>query len=222
MKTLDAKKVWASIAADISVKPYRGKRAFDIAGALAMCVAFAPLAICAGALVWRQSGRPVLFRHRRVGLGGHAFDVYKFRSMVKDAELRLETLLVNDAAAAKEWAETHKLKQDPRVTSAGRFLRKTSLDELPQLINVLKGEMSLVGPRPVVEEELEKYGISLPYYLSIKPGLTGLWQISGRNDVSYQQRVALDVQYAINQSLFSDICIMLKTVKVLTSSRTGY
>ncbi|MDO9454443.1 MAG: sugar transferase [Stagnimonas sp.] len=222
MKTLDAKKVWASIAADISVKPYKGKRAFDIAAALAMCAVFAPLAICAGTLVCRQSGRPVLFRHRRVGQGGRAFDVYKFRSMVKDAEARLEALLATDAVVAKEWAETHKIKHDPRVTAVGRFLRKTSLDELPQIINVLKGEMSLVGPRPVVEQELEKYGASLPYYLSVKPGLTGLWQISGRSDLAYSKRVALDVEYARTQSFWKDVAIVLKTAKVLFKDRSAY
>lgn len=222
MKTLDAKQVWASIAADISVKPYRGKRAFDIAAALAMCTVFAPLIICVGTLVWRQSGRPVLFLHRRVGQGGRAFDVYKFRSMIKDAEARLEALLASDAAVAKEWAETHKLKNDPRVTAVGRFLRKTSLDELPQIINVLKGEMSLVGPRPVVEQELEKYGASLPYYLSVKPGLTGLWQVSGRSDLAYSERIALDVEYARTQSFLKDVAIVLKTAKVLFKDRSAY
>ena len=222
MKSLDANQVWRSLAADISVSSYRGKRTFDIAGALVLAVAFAPLATCVASLVWYQSGSPVLFRHRRVGQGGRSFDVYKFRSMINDAETRLSELLENDPAAAQEWAATHKLKQDPRVTTVGRFLRKTSLDELPQLINVLRGEMSLVGPRPVVEDELEKYGVSLPYYLSVKPGLTGLWQVSGRSDVTYAERVALDVKYARSQSLPRDIRIALKTAKVLFTDRSAY
>jgi len=187
-----------------------------------MCALFAPAIACTGVLVWQQSGRPLLFRHRRVGKGGQGFDVYKFRSMVKDAEIKLTELLQANPEAALEWASTHKLKFDPRVTAVGRFLRKSSLDELPQIINVLKGEMSLVGPRPVVEQELEKYGSSLPYYLSVKPGLTGLWQISGRSNVSYAERVALDVKYAKEQNLLVDILIVLKTAKVLVSDRSAY
>lgn len=222
MKPLDAKRVWCRVAADMDVKTYKSKRAFDVAGALAMCALFAPIAACAGILVWRQSGRPVVFSHRRVGQGGKSFDVYKFRSMVKDADVRLEALLQADHKAAEEWASSHKLKDDPRVTAVGRFLRKTSLDELPQIFNVLKGDMSLVGPRPVVEQELEKYGASLPYYLALKPGLTGLWQISGRSDVSYDERVALDVQYARKHGLLADLLIVLKTAKVLVSDRSAY
>jgi len=193
-----------------------------VAAALAMCALFAPVAVCAGAMVWRQSGRPIVFKHRRVGLGGQSFDVYKFRSMVRDADARLAELLKTDAHAAKEWAESHKLKNDLRVTAIGRFLRKTSLDELPQIINVLKGEMSLVGPRPVVAEELEKYDASLPYYLACKPGLTGLWQISGRSDLAYSERVALDVEYARTQSFLKDVAIALKTAKVLLKDRSAY
>lgn len=222
MKTLDAKQVWISIAADVDVKSYRGKRAFDVAGALLMCALFAPVIVCAGTLVWKQSGRPALFKHRRIGKGGQSFDVYKFRSMVNDAETILAELLQTSPEAAKEWSSSHKLKNDPRVTAIGRFLRKTSLDELPQIINVLKGEMSLVGPRPVVEEELKKYGASLPYYLSLKPGLTGLWQISGRSNLTYNERVDLDVQYARGHGFMSDVFIVLKTAKLLFSDRSAY
>lgn len=222
MKNPDAGPVWRAVSENLAVRSYLGKRAFDIASALIMCVLFAPLAVCVALLVWQQSGRPVVFRHRRVGWGGQAFEVYKFRSMVGDADVRLCELLASDAEAAQEWQQTHKLKKDPRVTQIGYFLRKTSLDELPQLINVLKGEMSLVGPRPIVEAELEKYGASLPYYLAVKPGITGLWQTSGRNDVSYEQRVALDVKYACEQSLLGDFAIALKTAKVLTLDRSAY
>lgn len=221
MKDLDASPVWRRLAADTEVKAYKGKRAFDVAAALAMCALFAPVAICAGAMVWRQSGRPIVFKHRRVGLGGQSFDVYKFRSMVKNADARLAKLLEADPEAAKEWAESHKLKNDPRVTAIGRFLRKTSLDELPQIINVLKGDMSLVGPRPVVLEELEKYGESLPYYLACKPGLTGPWQVSGRNDISYAQRVKMDEEYSRKQSFTGDLLIALKTAGVFFKA-TGH
>lgn len=222
MKNLDAQPVWRSVAADAVVTNYKGKRIFDVVASLSLSLIFAPLALSVGVLVWKQSGRPVFFRHYRIGKGGVGFDVYKFRSMLEDSDSKLQALLASDPAAAIEWAQTHKLKNDPRVTPVGRFLRKTSLDELPQLINVLRGEMSLVGPRPVVGQELEKYGSSLPYYLSIKPGLTGLWQISGRNDISYEQRVALDVEYARTQSLLGDICIAAKTARVLFFDRNAY
>lgn len=222
MKSTDAGPVWRAVSQDVVVSSYRGKRIFDIVGALAMCMAFGPLAVCAALLVWQQSGSPVLFRHRRVGSGGKAFEVYKFRSMVSDADTRLAQLVASDPAAAQEWQQTHKLKKDPRITPVGYFLRKTSLDELPQLINVLKGEMSLVGPRPIVEAELEKYGASLPYYLAVKPGLTGLWQTSGRNNVSYEQRVALDTKYACEQSLLGDLFIVFKTARVLLRDHSAY
>lgn len=222
MNSLDANNVWRAVAADISVTSYKGKRALDIVGALAMCVVFAPIALCSALLVLQQSGMPIIYRQRRVGLAGRSFEIYKFRSMVKDSDARLAALLAEDPKAAREWAQTHKLKDDPRVTAIGHLLRKTSMDELPQLINVLKGEMSLVGPRPVVEPELEKYGASLPHYLSVKPGLTGLWQISGRSDVSYPERVALDVEYARSHSIFGDIQIVLKTAGVLFRDHGGY
>lgn len=222
MDNLDVSSVWRTVSQEVEARPYAGKRLLDVVGALSMCALFAPVALVAAVGVWRQSGTPVLFRHRRVGLKGCYFDVYKFRSMVKDADLVLAQLLKSDSEAALEWSEAQKLKNDPRITRVGQFLRKTSLDELPQLINVLKGEMSLVGPRPVVVEELEKYGSSLPYYLAAKPGLTGLWQVSGRNAVSYEQRVAFDVEYVRNQSLLADVKILLKTAKVLLGDQSGY
>ncbi len=222
MNNLDAAPVWEAVSQQAVVKSYRGKRAFDVTAALLMCAAFAPVAACAALLVLQQSGSPVLFRHRRVGQGGKPFNVYKFRSMVSDAESRLTELLASDPAAAAEWQQAQKLKNDPRITAIGKLLRKTSLDELPQLINVLKGEMSLVGPRPVVDAELARYGASLPFYLAVKPGLTGLWQVSGRSDVSYEQRVAMDVQYAQSQSLMGDVFIALKTARVLLRDRSAY
>ena len=142
--------------------------------------------------------------------------------MVADAESRLAQLLASDPALAEEFARTFKLRDDPRVTRIGRFLRKTSLDELPQLINVLKGEMSIVGPRPITEGEVRRYGQYMPIVLSARPGITGLWQVSGRNDVSYSTRVALDVQYAFGQSFTGDLSIIARTfVRVFQTSRGG-
>ena len=136
-----------------------------------------------------------MFSHERVGLGGTTFFCLKFRSMYEDSDTRLETLLAGDSSARQEWSEHYKLKEDPRITPLGHFLRESSIDELPQLVNVLRGDMSLVGPRPVIVEELEKYGHAKEAYLSVRPGLTGLWQVSGRNDLDYETRVALDTEY---------------------------
>ena len=142
--------------------------------------------------------------------------------MYPDAETKLQDLLRSDAKAKKEWDEKFKLKNDPRITRIGQFLRKTSLDELPQLINVIRGDMSLVGPRPIVEDELEKYGDHLKLYLQVMPGLTGLWQVSGRSDSSYKKRVALDVWYIRNWSIWFDIAIIFKTLKVLLNKQGAY
>lgn len=168
----------------------------------------------------RQSGGPAIYSHQRVGQGGKKFSCYKFRTMVPDADKVLKDFFARDPQAAVEWQRDFKLRNDPRVTKIGAFLRRTSLDELPQLWNVIKGEMSLVGPRPIVEEELCRYGDQLEYYLEAKPGMTGLWQVSGRNDTGYEQRVGLDTWYTRNWSLWYDIVILLKTVKVVLN-RTG-
>lgn len=170
----------------------------------------------------RKTGKQVFFGHERIGRGGKPFKCYKFRSMVPDAEKVLEELLRNDPAAREEWAREFKLKNDPRITSVGAFLRKTSLDELPQLWNVLKGEMSLVGPRPVVAEEIERYGQQAQHYMQARPGMTGLWQVSGRNDIDYDSRVYLDTWYVKNWSLWSDIVILLRTVRVVLGRDGAY
>jgi undecaprenyl-phosphate galactose phosphotransferase len=164
---------------------------------------------------------PVLFAHARVGRDGETFRCLKFRSMVPNAKEALERLLASDPAARAEWERDYKLKDDPRITPFGRLLRRTSLDELPQLINVVRGDMSLVGPRPVVPAELDRYGEARVYYLQVRPGLTGLWQVSGRNDVDYERRVALDAWYVRNWTLWYDVLILLKTLLVVPSRSSG-
>jgi Undecaprenyl-phosphate galactose phosphotransferase WbaP len=173
-----------------------------------------PLLFVVSLLVCMDGG-PVIFGHRRVGLGGQPFRCLKFRTMVMDSAAVLARTLAEDPDAAAEWAENHKLRNDPRVTRVGRFLRVTSLDELPQLFNVLRGEMSLVGPRPIVQEEVVRYGQDIEYYYRVKPGLTGLWQVSGRSDTSYRERVAFDVAYVKKWSLWQDLWILVKTVQVI-------
>ncbi len=194
------------------------KRAFDIAAASVFLLALTPL-LLAIALMVRCSGGPAFYRHQRIGLGGRRFGCMKFRSMATDGDRVLAALLAADAEAAAEWAATQKLRNDPRITPIGRLLRATSLDELPQLFNVLRGDMSLVGPRPVVQAELAFYGEDARYYLQTRPGLTGLWQVSGRSDTSYAQRVQLDSWYVRNWSLWHDVAILARTVPVVLLRR---
>lgn len=197
------------------------KRCFDLLASLAVIILGSPILLWI-ALKVAGSGRPIFYGHKRVGQNGKHFLCYKFRTMAVNADVLLKELLERDSEARAEWARDFKLKNDPRITPIGHFLRKTSLDELPQLWNVLKGEMSLVGPRPVVDAELERYGNQVDYYLEAKPGVTGLWQVSGRNDVSYDTRVYLDAWYVKNWSLFSDIVILFKTVKVIFKKDGAY
>jgi Undecaprenyl-phosphate galactose phosphotransferase WbaP len=208
--------------ADGSLHPARCvKRFFDYVVAALLLLLLAPLLALIVILLAREGGA-VFFSHRRIGRGRQAFDCLKFRTMLPDAERRLQELLASDAEAKAEWDKEFKLKNDPRITRLGNFLRKTSLDELPQLWNVVRGEMSLVGPRPVVEEELERYGSAVTDYLSVRPGLTGLWQVSGRNRTTYAERVALDSRYVRNWSLGLDLFILLKTVWVVLSRDGAY
>ena len=196
------------------------KRLFDIAGSAALIVMLGPLML-ALAIKLKLEGGNVFFGHTRVGRNGQLFKCLKFRSMVHNSAEVLAKILSEDPAAREEWDKTYKLKNDPRITSFGHFIRKTSLDELPQLFNVLRGEMSLVGPRPVVPDELERYGDAKVYYLEVRPGLTGLWQISGRSDLDYEQRVNLDTWYVRNWTLWYDILILFKTVLVVPSKASG-
>jgi lipopolysaccharide/colanic/teichoic acid biosynthesis glycosyltransferase len=196
------------------------KRSLDLVGTIALAVLFAPLVIVAS-LVLARTGS-VIYRHKRIGTDGQVFECLKFRTMIPDADRVLHDLLAADDRLMAEWLDGHKLRNDPRVTPIGRFLRRTSLDELPQLWNVFRGEMSLVGPRPITREELLRYGRSSAAYLSAKPGITGLWQTTGRNDIDYRRRVALDVYYVRNQNVFLDLYILAKTVRVVLSGDGAY
>ncbi|WP_027712677.1 undecaprenyl-phosphate galactose phosphotransferase WbaP [Dickeya chrysanthemi] len=197
------------------------KRAFDIFGSLAIIILLSPLLAYISYKV-RQDGGPALYGHERIGKGGKPFRCLKFRSMVINSKEVLDKLLASDSEARAEWDATFKLKNDPRITRIGYFLRKTSLDELPQLFNVLKGEMSLVGPRPIIAAELERYSDEVDYYLLSKPGMTGLWQVSGRSDVDYATRVYLDAWYVKNWSMWNDVAILFKTVGVVLKRDGAY
>lgn len=197
------------------------KNIMDRSAAALALILLSPLFLILYALIKRDGG-DVFYGQIRIGRNGRPFKCWKFRSMVVDAGKKLQQLLENDPVARAEWEATFKLKNDPRITRVGRFLRKTSLDELPQLYNVLRGEMSLVGPRPIVEDEKKYYGDRLGHYLSVSPGITGLWQISGRNDTTYEERVALDCAYVQNWSLKTDIVILLKTLNVLLTRKGAY
>ena len=216
---------------DLSVPPAQGlaaalrpaaKRAMDILGAGALLLLALPAFLVIAALVKLDGGK-VFYAHQRVGRGGQLFGCLKFRSMVVDSDQRLAALLARDPAARAEWDATRKLKNDPRVTAIGRFLRASSLDELPQILNVLRGEMSLVGPRPVQASELAAfYGAAAQHYMMVRPGITGPWQISGRSDTSYAQRVALDVAYVTKPSLRTDLKILFRTPVAVLARRGAY
>lgn len=194
-------------------------RVLDVVIAFAALLFFLPVfALIAVAIKIMDPG-PVFFRQQRVGLGGKTFGCWKFRSMVVDAEARLAAILASDPEAEREWAETQKLTNDPRVTRLGNFLRRSSLDELPQIFNVLMGEMSIVGPRPIVENEAARYGQHFALYCLVRPGITGLWQISGRSDVQYFERVLLDVRYVSSRSTLRDLRIILLTVPSVLAAR---
>ncbi|KVD93280.1 UDP-phosphate galactose phosphotransferase [Burkholderia stagnalis] len=197
------------------------KRAFDLLLAPCLIALLSPL-LAAVALAVKRDGGPCLYAHIRVGLGGRPFRCLKFRTMATDADRRLQSLLETNPHARAEWEREFKLKSDVRVTPVGRVLRRTSLDELPQLINVIRGEMSLVGPRPIVEAELPRYGADVAYYLAVRPGMTGLWQVSGRNDTSYAARVSLDVRYVRTWSLGRDLRILFKTIGVVARGAGAY
>lgn len=172
-------------------------------------------------IVLDSKGR-VIYSHTRIGKEGRKFKAYKFRTMVLNADQMLQKYLDNSPELKSEWLATHKLKQDPRITRVGAVLRKLSLDELPQVWNILIGEMSLIGPRPIVDAEIEKYGICFELYKQVRPGLTGLWQVSGRNDTTYERRVELDEFYILNRSFKLDIQIILKTVSVVLNRKGAY
>lgn len=203
------------------VEPW-ASRLMDVIIGAAMLVFFAPLILLLALAVKLDSPGPAIFRHRRIGRGGQAFFCLKLRSMTADADARLKAHLEQNPDARAEWEATQKLKDDPRITPLGAFLRKSSLDELPQILNILRGEMALVGPRPIVAVEARFYGPHFESYKAVRPGLTGLWQISGRNDTSYEERVALDVAYVRQRSFLVDLRILIATIPTVLLRRGSY
>ncbi|WP_256879439.1 undecaprenyl-phosphate galactose phosphotransferase WbaP [Escherichia albertii] len=197
------------------------KRVFDLLGALIIILVSSPLLAYLYFQV-KKDGGPAFYGHERIGRNGKRFKCLKFRSMILNSQEVLAELLANNESARQEWEKDFKLKNDPRITKIGHFIRKSSLDELPQLFNVLKGEMSLVGPRPIVHDELIKYSDDVDYYLMAKPGMTGLWQVSGRNDINYETRVYFDAWYVKNWSLWNDIAILFKTISVVLRRDGAY
>ena len=198
------------------------KRAMDVAIAIPVLAFAGPLLITIYALLKIFDNGPALFTQLRIGKDGRTFPVYKFRTMRMDAAERLESMLQNDPAAAAEWAQYQKLKKDPRVTMLGRILRRSSLDELPQLLNIMSGEMSVIGPRPVTSGEIHRYGAEYAYYTAVRPGVIGLWQVSGRNKLTYTERVALDVKYVKTWSIWADVVILLRAIPVVLFGRGAY
>nr|WP_321440770.1 sugar transferase [uncultured Hyphomonas sp.] len=195
------------------------KRITDIVIASVALVFVFPLLLVVGTLIRLQDGDKAVYAQKRYGRNGRTFSCYKLRSMVANADERLQEILATDPEARAEWEETQKLVNDPRITPLGHFIRKTSIDELPQLINIIRGEMSLVGPRPIVENEIAKYGEYYRDYCAVRPGLTGLWQVEGRSDTTYEERVQLDVKYASSRTFTGDIMIMLRTVPAVLLSK---
>ncbi len=213
-----------SPAFEYQIKHIPIKRIFDILFSLLVLIIGFPLFLFIGLLILCTSSSKVIYAHERIGRGGKVFRCYKFRTMYVDADARLKKILASDSKLKEEWERSFKLKQDPRITFIGSFLRKTSLDELPQFWNVLKGDLSVVGPRPVIKEEVNKYlGVKAAKILSIRPGLTGLWQVSGRSDIEcYKKRTELDEYYVDHQSLLLDLKLIAKTIPAMLSSKGAY
>ena len=191
------------------------KTIFDLFFSLIILIAGFPIFIIIALLIKLSSRGPIFFLQERIGKNKKSFNCIKFRTMHPEAEDILENLMKNNKKLKKEFEETHKLKNDPRITNIGKFLRKTSLDEIPQFLNVIKMEMSIIGPRPIVENEIQKYGESYNKVISLKPGITGLWQVSGRNNLSYKRRVNLDCLYVDNMSPLIDLRIIIRTFGVI-------
>jgi exopolysaccharide production protein ExoY len=199
------------------------KRVFDLLSVIVILVLFGWLMVLIAIAIRMGGGSQIIYGHTRVGRKGRHFQCYKFRSMVPNSAEVLRDLLARDPEARQQWQRDFKLKDDPRITRIGRFIRKTSLDELPQLWNVVTGEMSIVGPRPVVQNEFDYYyGDAREHYLAVPPGLTGLWQVSGRNDLDYSERIRLDISYVDNWNVFTDFIIVMRTVKVMVARRGAY
>jgi exopolysaccharide production protein ExoY len=217
--------LWLGVDASTPSYPIQNsslKRAMDLAIAWPVLVFTAPLLLAIFVLLKLFDPGPALFTHTRVGRDGRPFSVYKFRTMRVDAEARLQQLLQSDPEAAAEWRQFQKLRNDPRVTTLGRILRKSSLDELPQLLNILRGEMSVIGPRPVTAAEAQRYGMAYPYYVAARPGVLGLWQVKGRNRLTYPERIAMDVQYVKTWSVSQDLKILVMAIPVVLLARGAY
>ena len=198
------------------------QRASDLALSTILLFAAIPFMLAVAAAIYIEDGGPIFFVQPRLGRDGRLFGCFKFRSMAPRAEDLLEHILVDNGAARKEWVATQKLQHDPRVTRVGAFIRKYSLDELPQLVNILMGDMSLIGLRPIIESEIERYGRRIAYYYARRPGLTGLWQVSGRSDTGYRARVAMDVIYARRQRVALDLRILAATIPAVFRGRGSY
>lgn len=199
------------------------KRIFDILFSLCALLLLSPLLLIIALVVKLTSRGPLFYGHERIGRGGRKFSCYKFRTMHPDADQRLNDLLANDPELRAEWEASHKLKNDPRVTPLGNFLRRTSLDELPQFWNVIRGDLSVVGPRPVVEKEVVRFlGDRSSKILSVRPGLTCLWQVSGRSNTSYDTRVSMDMHYVRNHSMGMDLRLIAQTIPAMITSRGAY
>lgn len=213
---LSRRRSWMASGIDRDEAPDPGGWVHRSLAAL-LLLALSPALLAIVALIWRVDGAPVFFGHYRVGRGGRLFKCLKFRTMRLDAEAMLQRLLLEDEQARAEWERDQKLSHDPRITPIGLFLRKTSLDELPQLLNVVRGEMRLVGPRPVTPAELARYGHVRWHYFDVAPGITGLWQVSGRNLTTYEERVELDKRYVETASPWMDLKILLRTAVVVVT-----
>jgi len=208
---------------EYKIKHIPVKRGFDIVFSLLCLLLGLPVYLLTGLFVFLTSPGSIVYSHERIGRGGKTFRCYKFRTMYQNADERLKEILTKDPERKQEWESSFKLKNDPRITSIGSFLRKTSLDELPQFWNVLKGDLSVVGPRPVIKEEIKKhYGIKAYKILSVRPGLTGLWQVSGRSNCSYDERIRMDERYLDNHSFFGDLKLIAKTIPAVISSKGAY
>lgn len=195
------------------------KRGFDLTAGIILLFLLAPLMMMIIVLIRGGDGGPAFYRQTRIGRGGRTFSCWKFRTMARNSDEALRQLLASDPTAAREWAENQKLTHDPRVTPVGVFLRRSSLDELPQLLNIVVGDMSFVGPRPIVAAERERYGEAFSHCFSVPPGLTGLWQISGRSDCSYATRISLDSQYVSEWHLLLDAKILMRTVPAVLTQK---
>ena len=197
-------------------------RSLDVVVCMALILLLAPLLTTIVVCIWAQDGGTPIFLHERIGKNGRSFRCIKFRTMVRDSAATLAAYLESNPAARAEWDRDHKLRNDPRITAIGRFLRRSSLDELPQLLNVLRGEMSVVGPRPIVAEEVCRFGRRIDSYYSVRPGITGLWQVSGRNNVCYRRRVAMDAVYAHRRTVALNLVILVLTVPAVLLTTGSY